>query len=408
MTTTGSTISLDSASSQYVSLTDGVDCSGDYTVCWWMTSPAGLSNYGGVATFETADANSGQYYDQLMIQKGNSESQWRAGIHCRSHHPTVSTYTGFVIGAAPWFVTYKRDGDDVTCRVYHGATYTEGTVTRVTTGRSSVGETSLGAWKSGAATPGGGTTTAEFAHFKAWSRALTDSELAREKEFSRAQIRDSIVGEWAMRGGSVLRDLDYSGRGNALVETASPTDGFTSFGVAVAPQPIIVEPAAATDVDVTPGTGSLTTTLFAPTVVATDHISVTPATASLVTTLFAPTAAATAHVSVTPATVALATALFAPVVVATADISVTPSTGSLVTTLFAPVIQTNSEVFPVVGSLAVSGFAPTVVSSTPRSIITTGQWSTPVDFAVGDEWVVTCQSATSANAPRVRIQLLFT
>tara|TARA_R110002110_G_scaffold295886_7_gene509982 strand:- start:9698 stop:11077 length:1380 start_codon:yes stop_codon:yes gene_type:complete len=238
-TTTGSTISLDSVDSQYVSLTEGVDNSNDYTVCWWMTSPAGLSNYASVATFKSGDD---QFHDLLGIQKGNSESQWRANIGSRSQHPTVTTYTGFVIGAGPWFVTYKRDGDDVTCRVYHGATYTEGTVTRVTTGRSSVTETSLGAYHSSTTT----TATAEFAHFKAWSRALTDSELAREKEFSRAQIRDSIVGEWAMRGGSVLRDLDYSGRGNALVETGKLTDGFTSFGVAVAPQPlIIVEEASA-------------------------------------------------------------------------------------------------------------------------------------------------------------------
>jgi hypothetical protein len=238
-TTTGSTISLDSVDSQYVSLTEGVDDSNDYTVCWWMTTPTGLGKYVGVGTFESGKIN---YWDRLTFQKGNSDSQWRAAISSRTQHPTATTYTGFVIGAGPWFVTYKREGDDVTCRVYHGATYTEGTVTRSPTGRSSGTETSLGAYT----THTTATTTAEFAHFKAWSRALTDSELAREKEFSRAQIRDSIVGEWAMRGGSVLRDLDYSGRGNALVETGSPTDGFTSFGVAVAPQPlIIVEEASA-------------------------------------------------------------------------------------------------------------------------------------------------------------------
>ena len=245
----------------------------------------------------------------------------------------------------------------------------------------------------------------QIAHAKLWDAALTQADIAREMATG-APFRFSNIKCWRSFRNDTSDQLGF-------LDTDTATYGNGTFGGSVpvaqrSQQPIIVEPAAATDVDVTPGTGSLTTTLFAPTVVATDHISVTPATASLVTTLFAPTAAATANVSVTPATAALATTLFAPVVVATADISVTPSTGSLVTTLFAPVIQTNNEVFPVVGSLAVSGFAPTVVSSTPRSIITTGQWSTPVDFAVGDEWVVTCQSATSANAPRVRIQLLFT
>ena len=117
--------------------------------------------------------------------------------------------------------------------------------------------------------------------------------------------------------------------------------------------------AAATDVVVTPGTGTLTTTLFAPTVVATANVTVTPATAALVTALFAPTVVATANVNVTPATAALVTALFAPSV----------ATSSL-------------------------------------GIITSGSWSSVVTFAAGDEFIVTL-SGPAANAPTLRANLTF-
>lgn len=362
-----------------------------------------------------------------------------------------TTYTGNTVTGGPWFCSLRRNGNDLIGRIYHGTTYTEGTFTHDISGRPAATLTKFGQgpWQDNE-------ITAEMAHGKAWSRVLTDAELELEKKFSRAQIRQDVTGEWPMRGGSTLRDLDYSGNGNDLVETNSPTDGTTSFGVAVQPQPVLIEPAAETDVDVTPGTASLVTALFAPTVVATANINVAPATVALVTTLFAPAVVATANINVTPATAALVTALFAPTVVATADIDVTPATASLATTLYAPTVSVTTGavtvtpstvvlrikrtapvvatgkwlypasvalpttgyaptasattnivmVRPVSGSLVTTGFAPTVVTNTPQAIITSGTWSSEVTFARGDEYIVTLEGP-AANAPAFRVGLTF-
>ena len=394
-----SSIQLTGSSSQYLSLTTAIDYNSDYTACWWQTNPTGLSNYSTCAGFDVGTGTSTEF-DRLLLQKGNKDTQWRFAIVSRDSgsDSITTTYSGFVVGGGPWFVTVKRTGNDMFARVYHGSTYTEITLTSGVSSRGSATGTTLGYMPSNTATA---TPTAELAHFKAWSRALTDAELDREKKFSRAQSRDSIVGEWPMRGGSTLRDLDYSGKGNDLVETNSPTDGTTSFGVAVQPQPILIEPAAETGVDVTPGTASLVTALFAPTVVATADIDVTPATVALVTALFAPTVVATANINVTPATAALATALFAPAVVATADIDVTPATAALATALFAPTVSVTTgavTVTPATASLATTLYAPTVsvttgaVTVTPSTfvlriqrtapVVATGKWVYPASVAL--------------------------
>jgi hypothetical protein len=300
-------------------------------------------------------------------------------------------------------------------------------------------------------TGGGSSQSAEgqIAHAKLWDAALTQADIAREMATG-APFRFSNIKCWRPH-------LDDTSDQLGFLDTNTGTYENGTFGGSVpvaqrSQQPIIVEPAAATDVDVTPGTGSLTTTLFAPTVVATANVTVTPATAALVTALFAPAVVATANVNVTPATVALATTLYAPTA-SSGSVSVTPSTATLVTALFAPSVVTGPNVVPrnaalsttryaptattgkwlypasvalpttgyvptvsattnivmvrpISGSLATAAFAPTVVTNTPQAIITSGTWSSEVTFARGDEYIVTLEGP-AANAPAFRVGLTF-
>ena len=287
----------------------------------------------------------------------------------------------------------------------------------------------------------------QVAHAKYWTVALTQAEIAREMATG-APVRLNNIKCWRPH----LDDTsDYLG----ILGEQSTYNGTFGGSVPVAQrsqQPIIDETVAATPVVVTPGTGSLTTTLFAPTVVATANVSVTPATAALVTALLAPAVVATANVTVTPATVALATTLYAPTA-SSGSVSVTPSTATLVTALFAPSVVTGPNVVPrnaalstwrrdpivttgkwlypasvalpttgyvptvsattnivmvrpISGSLATAAFAPTVVTNTPQAIITSGTWSSEVTFARGDEYIVTLEGP-AANAPAVRVGLTF-
>lgn len=119
-------------------------------------------------------------------------------------------------------------------------------------------------------------------------------------------------------------------------------------------------------VTVTPGTASLTTSAFAPTVTTTANVLVTPGTASLTTALFAPTVSAPRLVTPGIATLTLAT--FAPTVTATQGIVVTPGVATLTTALFAPAVSTtaNINVIPVALAMSIATFAPAV--SAPRLV----------------------------------------
>ena len=196
----------------------------------------------------------------------------------------------------------------------------------------------------------------QIAHAKLWDAALTQAEVAREMATG-APFRFSDIKCWRS-----FRDDNSDQLGFLTTQTDTYANGTFGGAVPVAQrsqQPIIDDTVTANPVVVTPGTGSLTTSLFAPTVAATANVSVTPTTGSLTTTLFAPTVAATANVNVTPATAALVTATFAPSV----------ATSSL-------------------------------------GIITSGSWSSVVTFAAGDEFIVTL-SGPAANAPTFRANLTF-
>jgi hypothetical protein len=264
-------------------------------------------------------------------------------------------------------------------------------------------------------------------------RALSDGEIIRQ-----SQQVTPLPGAWASWplfdhiGSSYLDGLV----GSALTTDSTTTTSTDGPGVAYAPQqPMIVEPAAATNVDVTPGTGSLTTSLFAPTVVATDHISVTPTTGSLTTALFEPTVVATDHISVTPATFALTATLFVPTVSAGVDVVVTPGTGAFTTALFAPdvVASTNITLTPGVVGLKTAMWAPQfggtvdlypnsgsggLIPRVPGVSISQGGvsracgvWSTsPVVIGECWEWALTLEAVDPAHVaanPKVRVQLLF-
>jgi hypothetical protein len=89
-----------------------------------------------------------------------------------------------------------------------------------------------------------------------------------------------------------------------------------------------------------PGTASLVTTTFAPTVSASANVTVVPTTASLGTVTFAPTVDVSQGVEVVPGTAVLATATFAPTIQLSGSPVVTPDTAVLVLAAYVPVLST--------------------------------------------------------------------
>lgn len=129
-------------------------------------------------------------------------------------------------------------------------------------------------------------------------------------------------------------------------------------------------PTVATPVAVTPAAASLTTSLFAPTVFASDNQEVTPSNAALTTSLFAPTVSLSDNQNVTPGVAALTTSLLTPTVTTTDHQNVTPGTASLTLATFAPTVELggNQEVIPGNAALSTSLFAPTVVASNHQNV----------------------------------------
>lgn len=93
---------------------------------------------------------------------------------------------------------------------------------------------------------------------------------------------------------------------------------------------------------ITPSTGTLTLTGYAPVL----NLGLTPSTASLTLTGFAPTVTATANIAVTPDTATLTLTGYAPDVAAAGSASVTPDTASLVLTGYAPTVTATSDEAP--------------------------------------------------------------
>src|SRR3990167_1454031 len=113
-------------------------------------------------------------------------------------------------------------------------------------------------------------------------------------------------------------------------------------------------------VSVTPGTASLATSLFAPTVTVSDNKLVVPGAASLAMTRFAPTVTVSNNILVVPGSAALTTTRFAPSVAAPA--LVIPEVLSVVLAVYAPTVtaSTGTVVVPGTASLTITRFAPTV------------------------------------------------
>lgn len=123
-------------------------------------------------------------------------------------------------------------------------------------------------------------------------------------------------------------------------------------------------PAVSIGIRVTPGLATLTTTVFTPTVTASQHQLVTPGLATL--TLATQTPTVLTPRLVTPGLATLTLAAQAPTVTVGAGLTVTPGTASLVTTRFAPTVLTPRTATPGTASLSTTPFAPAVL--TPRLV----------------------------------------
>lgn len=152
----------------------------------------------------------------------------------------------------------------------------------------------------------------------------------------------------------------------ALTTGSAEDPGTFAKDVSVAwrAQTITVHPSTSAPQLVTPGTASLTTARFAPTVTISVNMLVTPGLATLTTTRFAPTV--TTPRLVTPGIATLSLAASAPTVIF--GLRVTPGPAALATTRFAPAVTTTAHqtVTPGVAALTLTGLAPQV--RTPRLV----------------------------------------
>lgn len=113
---------------------------------------------------------------------------------------------------------------------------------------------------------------------------------------------------------------------------------------------------------VSPSTGALTLTGYAPTVFATDTKNVTPSTGELVLTGYSPTVSVSDNKSVTPATGEITLEGHAPIIAVTENKTVEPATGELTLEGYAPNVSVtnNIEVLPQTGEITLTGYAPTI------------------------------------------------
>jgi hypothetical protein len=122
---------------------------------------------------------------------------------------------------------------------------------------------------------------------------------------------------------------------------------------------------------ITPGTGSLAITGYAPTLVQTTNQGVVPGAGTLTITGYAPTLVQTTNQAVAPGVGNLTITGYAPIVTRTANQSISPSVGNITITGHAPTLaQTaNQALAPGTGSLTITGHAPTLVQTANQGVI---------------------------------------
>lgn len=110
--------------------------------------------------------------------------------------------------------------------------------------------------------------------------------------------------------------------------------------------------------EVSPGTGSITLTGYAPTVSVGANQNVSPGTGAITLTGYAPTVQTPRNVS--PGTGAIVIDGYAPTVSVTNNLTVSPGTGVIDITGYAPTVETPRNVSPGTGEITLEGYAPTV------------------------------------------------
>lgn len=127
--------------------------------------------------------------------------------------------------------------------------------------------------------------------------------------------------------------------------------------------PTISQPRA-----VNPGVGSLTITGYAPTVTQNVDVPVNPGVGTIAITGYAPTVAQTANQLITPDVGNIAITGYSPTVSQSANQAVTPDVGTITITGYAPTVQqapASQNITPDVGTITIAGYAPTVEQSSP-------------------------------------------
>jgi hypothetical protein len=99
-------------------------------------------------------------------------------------------------------------------------------------------------------------------------------------------------------------------------------------------------------INITPDTGAIILTGYAPSVSVSDNKNVSPSTGQLALTGYAPTVTVSDNKNILPSTGVVVLTGYAPVVSVTNHINVSPGTGVIIMYGFAPTITTSSVSYP--------------------------------------------------------------
>lgn len=403
-------LSLTASHSDYLDITSGLEafpCNEPWTICGWIylrTEPTGDGFY-----FYSHSADDS--YANGDIFNITSSSVVRLTTADEDHHSGgLEDHSGATfLNTDQWyFFAAVYDGAGVEVSIDLNV---EITSTLTLDDRDGITKMVLGNYV------GGGSFFADM-RFWGWKAFPTDLDsVALAEEMT--QGHPVASGEWAAWDFEpTARPNDDSGNGHHWTEHGSPGDED--------PPPGVPLEAGTT---VTPGTASLTTTKFTPTVNVSDHKTVVPGTLNQTVTRFTPTVTASDHQSVTPGTFDFTVTRFTPTVETgvrvipgtggltitllipteehTAHNTVIPGKTDLIVTRFAPTVSSStSSIEPGTLRLGLTMFAPSVESTTPLSVMTTGFWSSVVLLPAGSEWRVTATGA-SCDAPQLRLMLRF-